>query len=147
MKPILKSYLIEVNVGTTVPGNGTQIFIQDYSQLRKIFLTGITTLDSSDLTVSPSGKNLFPTLLGTTVTLVNSANQEVLYQYPALDLNPSNQSGFYRDLIPFQLQLTKSFITIIDNTSITANMSLCFNLFYFDFDDAPKYLKMYGTRK
>jgi hypothetical protein len=146
MKPILKSYLIEVNVGTTQPGNGTQIFIQDYSQLRNVYLTGITTIDQTNLLVSPSGKPVFVSLTGTTLTLVNDKNQEIIYQYPAFDLNPLYQSGFYRDIVPFKLQLTKSFITIVDNALINANDSLLLNMFYFEEKDAIKYLKLYGNR-
>ncbi len=53
MKPILRSYLIEVNFGNTLPGNGVNINFQDYPQLRNIMLTGITVSDSTTIAISP----------------------------------------------------------------------------------------------
>jgi hypothetical protein len=130
MKPIVRSYLTEINLGATVPGNGQNIQFIDYPQLRDIFILGITSLDNNSLSKSPSGKDVVSTLTGVTVTLMDKYNMEIIYQYPALDLDPFYQSGFYRDFKPFPLQLTKSYITILDNSALVANESLCFNVFY-----------------
>ena len=130
MKAIKNSYLIEVNLGNTLPGNGAQLTFQDYPQLRDIYVTGIEVLDSTTCAVSPAGKTVVSTLSGTTVTLVDKFNQEQLKQYPAQDLNPEVRSGFYRDIVPFPIQLTKSFITIVSNTGLSANQSVLVNIFY-----------------
>ena len=135
MKPILKSYLIEVNLGTTVPGQGTNIPFQDYPQLRDIYITGITTSDSNTVTFSPAGKNVVTTLSGISVTFIDKFNMEILRGYSAKELNPYYQYGFYRDFNPFQLQLTKSFITILDNTGLSAGESVIFNIFYYTAKD------------
>ena len=142
MIPIQRSYLIEVNVGTTNPGNGVNINFQDYPQLRNIFLTGIQVFDLNSVSISPSGKTVVGALTGATVTLMDIFNQEIMRQYPAQDLSaryqrrstcvsPYYNSGIYRDFKPFQLQLTKSFITILDNTTTAANESYIVNVFYY----------------
>ena len=131
MKPIQRSYLIEVNCGTTNPGNGTNIPFQDYPQLRNIYLCGVQVFDLASVTISPAGRTVVGALTGATITLVDIYNQEILRQYPAQDLSPYYNSGIYRDFKPFQLQLTKSFITILDNTSTAANESFIVNVLYY----------------
>lgn len=129
MQAIIKSYLIEVNVGATAPGQGTNISIQDYPQLRDIYLCGIIASDSGQVAKSPSGKTIVSSLTGATITLMDKFNQETIFQYPLYDLNPADQSGFYRDFKPFPLQLTKSYITILDAV-YSANQSFILNMLY-----------------
>ena len=129
MKPIVRSYLIEVNLGSTAPGQGQNIAIQDYPQLRDIYLCGIIASDSGQVAKSPSGKTVVSTLVDATITLMDKFNQEIIFQYPLYDLNPADQSGFYRDFNPFPLQLTKSYITILDAT-YSANQSFILNMLY-----------------
>jgi hypothetical protein len=135
MVPIQRSYLIEVNLGTTNPGNGVNINFQDYPQLRNIYLTGIQTFDLNSISISPSGKTVVGQLTGATVTLLDIYNQEIMRQYPAQDLSPYYNSGIYRDFKPFKLQLTKSYITILDNTTTAANESYIVNIFYISAKD------------
>ena len=130
MKAIKNSYLIEVNLGSTVPGAGANLTFQDYPQLRNIYVTGVEVFDADTCAISPSGKTVTSTLSGITVTLIDKFNQEQLKQYPAQDLNPEVRSGFYRDIVPFPLQLTKSFITILSTTGLSANQSILLNVFY-----------------
>lgn len=131
MIPIQRSYLIEVNFGNTVPGNGVNINFQDYPQLRNIFLTGVTVSDNNTVAISPSGKNVVTDLSGIAVTLMDTFNMEVVKNYPAKELDPYYQYGFYRDFKPINLQLTKSYITILDNTNLLANQSVIVNIFYY----------------
>ena len=146
MKPIVRSYLTEINVGTTQPGNGTNINFKDYPQLRDIFITGFAFYDISQVSLSPAGKAIVPAnaLPGITVTLLDIYNMEMIYQYPSYDANPINASGFYRDIFPFQLQLTKSYITVLDNTNIAANESVIVNFFYIPLKDWKKYAQYYA---
>ena len=141
MKPILRSYLTEVNLGATLPGNGQNINIQDYPQLRDIMITGVEVFDSGEVTLSPSGKAVVPTLTGITLTLLDKFNMEIVYQYPTFDLNPTNVAGFYRDFVPFPLQLTKSYITVLNNAGLAANQSVVLNFFYITKKDFLKYAK------
>ena len=131
MKPILRSYLIEVNFGNTLPGNGVNINFQDYPQLRNIMLTGITVADTNTLAISPSGKNVTTNNSGIVVTLMDIFNMEIIKNYPAKGLDPFYNYGFYRDFTDINLQLTKSYITILDNTNLLANQSVILNIFYY----------------
>lgn len=146
MKPIVRSYLTEINVGTTQPGNGTNINFKDYPQLRDIYITGFAFYDISQVSLSPAGKVIVPAnaLPGITVTLLDIYNMEMIYQYPSYDANPINASGFYRDIFPFQLQLTKSYITVLDNTNIAANESVIVNFFYIPLKEWKKYAQYYA---
>jgi hypothetical protein len=146
MKPIVRSYLAEVNLGNTAPGNGQNINFQDYPQLRDIYITGITAFEDGQVAVSPSGKAVVPNLLGIAVSLKDIYNMDMIYQYPSFDLQPSNVGGFYRDFVPFELQLTKSYITILSNVGLAANESVIFNIFYVSKKDWPKYKNIYGIR-
>ena len=147
MKPILRSYLAEVNLGATAPGNGQNINIQDYPQLRDVYICGLEIFDSGQLAISPSGKAVVTTLTGLTITLMDKFNMEMLYQYPTFDLNPTNVGGFYRDIKPFYLQLTKSYVTVLDATTVAANQSVMINIFYITAKDWDKYKSLYGARK
>ena len=143
MKPILRSYLIEVNLGTSVPGNGQNINIQDYPQLRDVYITGVQAFDSGQVSVSPSGKAVVTGLTGISLTLMDKYNMEMMFQYPTFDLNPANVAGFYRDIIPFYLQLTKSYITVLSNTGLSANQSVMLNVFYIQAKDFEKTKSVY----
>lgn len=143
MKPIVRSYLAEVNLGATAPGNGQNINIQDYPQLRDVIITGVEVFSANQVAVSPQGKTVVGTLSGITLTLMDKFNMEMIYQYPAYDLNPANVSGLYRDIFPFELQLTKSYISILSNTGLNANESVCLNFFYIPKKDWKKYAALY----
>jgi hypothetical protein len=147
MKPILRSYLAEVNMGATAPGNGQNINIQDYPQLRDVYICGLELFDNNQLAISPSGKAVVANLKGLTITLMDKYNMEMLYQYPAFDLNPANIGGFYRNIKPFYLQLTKSYISVLDATTVAANQSVMLNIFYITAKDWDKYKSFYGAGK
>jgi hypothetical protein len=143
MKPIVRSYLAEVNLGTTAPSAGQNINIQDYPQLRDVIITGVQVFNASSVAISPQGKAVVTTLAGITLTLMDKFNMEMLYQYPTQDLNPVNNAGFYRDIVPFELQLTKSYISVLSTTNLLANQSVCLNFFYVPNKDWKKYAAMY----
>jgi len=139
MKAIVKSYLAEVNLGSTAPGNGQNINIQDYPQLRDVYITGVEVFDVNQVSTSPSGRTVVGALSGITLTLMDKYNMEMVYQYPTFDLNPANVGGFYRDFQPFNLQLTKSYITILNNFGLNAGESVVLNFFYVQMKDWNKY--------
>jgi hypothetical protein len=143
MKPIVRSYLAEVNLGNSIPGQGQNINFQDYPQLRDIYITGITSFENDQVTISPSGKAVVPALTGITVSLKDIYNMDMIYQYPTYDLQPSLVNGYYRDFLPFKLQLTKSYITILDPIGLAANQSILFNIFYVSTKDYNKYSMIY----
>jgi hypothetical protein len=146
MKPIVRSYLTEINLGNATPGAGQNINFQDYPQLRDVYITGITAFESAQLTTSPAGKAVVSLLTGIAVSLKDIYNMDMIFQYPAFDLQPSFNGGFYRDFFPFELQLTKSYITILDIAGLAANESVCFNIFYVSKKDWSKYKALYNVR-
>lgn len=68
---------------------------------------------------------------------------DMVFQYPTYDLQPSLVNGYYRDFLPFKLQLTKSYITILSNTGLNANESILFNIFYIPVKEYNKYARLY----
>jgi hypothetical protein len=146
MKAIKNSYLIEINLGSTVPGTGANLTFQDYPQLRDVYVTGVEIFDANTLLKSPSGKTVVTQVTNFTTTLIDKFNAEILHQYPAQDLNPAARSGFYRDFQPFALQLTKSFITILSTTNINANESILVNVFYLTKKEYEKISNRPGNR-
>jgi hypothetical protein len=143
MKPIVKSYLAEVNLGAGTVGAGQNINIQDYPQLRDIYITGVQVFDANQVAISPQGKTVVPLLKGITLTLMDKYNMEMIFQYPTFDLNSANVAGFYRDINPFYLQLTKSYITVLDPTGLSSNQSVMLNIFYVTASDWKKYSSIY----
>ena len=139
MRPILRSYLIEVNLGGSTPGAGQNINVQDYPQLRDVYITGIEAFNADQITKSPAGKTVVAANTGITLTLMDKYNMEMIFQYPTSDLNPGIVSGFYRDIVPFYLQLTKSYITVLDPTGLNANESVILNVFYIQAKEYEKY--------
>jgi hypothetical protein len=130
MRAILRSYLAEINLGSTVPSAGGQLQFQDFPQLRDVVIYGIEALDYNVLSTSPTNKTIVSVLTGITLTIVDKFQKEKIQQYPTFDLNPFNTGGLYRDFVPFQLNLVKSYITINNNLGLNANESVCFNVFY-----------------
>ena len=122
------------------------INIQDYPQLRDVYITGIEAFNADQVTKSPAGKTVVATTTGITLTLMDKYNMEMMFQYPTSDLNPGIVAGFYRDLVPFYLQLTKSYITILNPLGLNANESVIFNVFYIQAKEYEKY-KSANTRK
>ena len=73
--------MIEINLGSTLPGAGANLTFQDYPQLRNVFVTGVEVFDASTCAVSPSGRTVVSALSGITLTLIDKFNQEQLKQY------------------------------------------------------------------
>lgn len=130
MKPIFRSYLTEINLGATLPGNGATINFQDYPVLRGVVLLGVAAVDNNLLSVSPYNKPVVTIINGLTITLLNAQSQEILKDFPVFDCVPSYNGGIYREFQPFELNLVKSYITVRNNAGLLANQSVCFNLFY-----------------
>jgi hypothetical protein len=137
MKAITRSYLVELYLGTSAPGQGAQINFQDYPELRNVYVCGVEVCSLTYLLKAPSGRNVIAGSLLPNISLnLTDINTNIrIYNYPTFDLQPSNVSGYYRDFEPFKLNLVKSFITILDGTGFIANESLCFNFFYIRAED------------
>jgi hypothetical protein len=140
MRAITRSYLVELYLGTSAPGQGASINFQDYPELRDVYITGVEVCSSVYLQNAPSGKLNTNTanLPGIVLNLMDINTNIRIYNYPSFDLEPSNVSGYYRDFEPFKLNLVKSYVTILQNIGIGANESLCFNFLYIRAADYEK---------
>jgi hypothetical protein len=137
MKAITRSYLVELYFGTTAPGQGANFSFQDFPELRDVFITGVQVIPSNYLIKAPSGKDNTPNTNtpGIVLNLLDDKTNIRIYNYPTFDLVPSNVNGYYRDFVPFKLNLVKSYITIFQNIAILADTSLCFNFLYVRAED------------
>lgn len=137
MRAITRSYLVELYLGTSAPGQGAQINFQDYPELRNVYVSGVEVCSLTYLLKAPSGRSVVSGSLLPNISLnLTDINTNIrIYNYPTFDLQPSNVNGYYRDFEPFKLNLVKSFITILDGTGFSPNESLCFNFFYIRAED------------
>lgn len=126
----MRSYLAEINLGNPVPGAGGAIMFNDYPQLRNVVIFGIEAIDNTILANSPTQQAIVSTLTGITVTIADKTQKNIIEEYPTYDLSPVNIGGYYREFRPFELNLVKSFIRIVDPSIYAANESICFNVFY-----------------
>ena len=149
MKPIIKSYLVEINTGTTAPGNNSNILFQDFPQLRDVYIFGICSMDNNTLAKSPGGRTIVSATAqgGVTITILDTFNMEMIKNFPCKSLDPFYMSGYYRDFVPFKLQLTKSYITITDNTGFSGGESMCFNIFYLESKNFEKQIAAKSFKK
>lgn len=136
MNPIYRSYLIEIPTGTTSPGAGSQLYVKDYPSLRNVWFCGIEFLDNNILTTAPSGLAVSTQLDLVAFTAVDAFNMEIIRQSPTRDLAPWYCNGYYRDFVPFKLQLTKCYIST--TAGLTANTSIVANILYMSDEDYRK---------
>lgn len=138
MKEILRSYLAEINFGSTIPGNGSTVQFQYFPQLENVVIYGIEAIKANVMALSPTAQALVTTLTGLSVTIVNKNQKNIIEGYPCYDLDPSTTGGLYRNFKPFELNLVKSFVTIMDASTLIANQSVCFNVFYATMDEVKQ---------
>jgi len=132
MKPIFRSFLTEIQFTGAAPGAGAIYNWATINELRNVWITGFECFWSNGLLISPAGKTVVNVnnSLGIVVTLSDTKSNSHITQMPSTDLTPSLQSGFYRDFVPFQVDLTKSYITILAPGTIAANESFVANILY-----------------
>jgi hypothetical protein len=140
MNAITRSYLVELFLGTAAPGQGASINFNDFPELRDVYITGVQVCSNVYLSNAPSGRvnTASANLPGIVLNLLDTNTNIRIYNYPTFDLEPANVSGYYRDFVPFKLNLVKSYITIFQNIGIGANESLCFNFLYIRAADYEK---------
>jgi hypothetical protein len=137
MKPIFRSFLTEINFTGSAPGAGAVYNWATINELRDVWITGFECFWGASLVKSPAGKTVvnISNAPGIVVTISDTKSQSHITQMPSTDLTPVLQTGFYRDFVPFQLDLTKSYITILDPGTIAANESFVANILYLRADE------------
>jgi hypothetical protein len=125
------SYLVEVNIGSGAPAAGQRISFLDVPTLRNVKVYGIQCLSETNLSKSPNNKTVVAAngCAGAVVTFAIQQSEKV-YQYPLYDLISSVNGGLIRWFNGLNINLPKSYITILDPTNISASESFMFN---FDF--------------
>lgn len=131
MYPIInKSYLVEINLGSTV-GVGRQIFFPFIPELEGKTIYAIQAFSSSDMSNSPDGASVVTTagLQGAMVTFF-VGDQQDLYNVLVGDLRSVNNYGAIRHIADKRINLTKSYVQITNAGSLSANQSFLFNFIY-----------------
>lgn len=131
MYPIInKSYLVEINLGSTV-GVGRQIYFPFIPELEGKMIYAIQAFSSSDMTNSPDGAAVVTSggLQGAMVTFF-VGDQQDLYNVLVSDLRSVNNYGAIRQIVDKRINLTKSYIQITSAAGLSANQSFLFNFIY-----------------
>lgn len=130
-QPIIqRTYLTEIQL-TQTPAAGQNPPFLNIPQLRaeNAIIQGIQCFDSDSLATSPSALTVVSVLSGIVVTLVEASTENV-YKYPCTDLLPTANSGFIRVFKNKKIDLSKSYITILNAAGLSINQSVVFNFIY-----------------
>lgn len=131
MLVIKNSYLASI-IFPAAPSNGQKLYFKDIPTLRDKIITGVEAYSASDLAVTPDGNSSIADadIDQITVTLVDVQQNEYIFNMPIINLNPRNQGGFIREISPNKVDFTRSYITVTDNTGISANEAVAFTFYY-----------------
>ena len=132
LQPIINnSYLVEVNLTTVA--NGQRYYFLDVPTLRApyIFVQGIEAYSSDQVKLSPNNSTIISAsgATGIVVTFAVRETEEV-YQIPYFTLISAANAGMIREFANKQINLTKSYVTILDSTNLNAAESCIFNFYY-----------------
>lgn len=132
LQPIIyNSYLVEVNLTTVAVGQ--RYYFLDVPTLRApyIFVQGIEAYNRDQVTQSPNAATIISAAgaQGIVVTFAVRETEEV-YQIPYFTLIASANGGLIREFANKQINLTKSYITILDPAALSAGESAIFNFYY-----------------
>lgn len=132
LQPIIyNSYLVEVNLTTVAVGQ--RYYFLDVPTLRApyIFVQGIEAYNRDQVTQSPNNSPIISAAGATGIVVTFAVREtEEVYQIPYFTLTSSANGGLIREFANKQINLTKSYITILDAASLTAGESAIFNFYY-----------------
>lgn len=132
---IKRSFLTEVILSSVAVG--TRAFFQDVPQIRmqNILVESIEAFCATQLTTSPTQRTVIASANVPCVSVsfaVGMQNTIELDNIPLYDLIPGNNSGLMRLYNDKRINLTKSYVTILNAGSLAANQSVLFNIIYFE---------------
>ena len=128
IQPIIdRSYLVEINLGTIAVGR--KINFQYIPQLEGAEIYGIQSFQGTQLSTSPNASPVIATGAGIVVNFFVQDDEQV-FQMPYQDLNSNLLSGFVRLFNDKKINITKSFITILDVTGINNDESALFQFLF-----------------
>jgi len=127
--PIFRSYLTELTLPNAAYAVGQQINFPDIAQLKDVVIFGAQAVDTQLIAASPSGRVPLNTLNYCATLYKSDTNNQAIQQYPAGGFNPFYNSGLYLEIVPFKIDLTKSFVTLVVANSGGTD-SVLINFFY-----------------
>jgi len=128
---IQNSYLVEVNLPSV--NLGQRYTFIDIPQLRynAVTMMGIEAFTSTQLATSPNNKTVISAAgsVNLVCTFVVDETEDI-YQIPYYTLISGVNSGLIREFQNKRINLVKSYITVLNTTSLNANESAMFNFYY-----------------
>ena len=111
---------------------GRRYFATDIPNLSRnnVVVYGIEFFTASQQATTPTGLTCVSTSTGIAVTLRDNKKQEFMYQVPMYTLIRSSNAGLIVLLKPRILNLTDSYITVTNTTSLNAGEAVSANLYY-----------------
>jgi hypothetical protein len=97
-----------------------------------ILLYGFEVYTANQLAVTPNGNTVIASARAhhVVVSFRDTNKVEFVYQCPAYNLIRSNVGGFITMITPRLINLTDSYIQLVDTTGINVNEVLAVNLYY-----------------
>lgn len=131
---IRNSQLVEAQI-TSTPAIGQQFNFSDNQELshNNVLLYALQGYCATQLSKSPISQNTVvaaASVPAIVVTFVDNNNEEVVQSIPLYDIIRSNNGGFYTLVKPLRVNLTKCYIQLVNNTSLSANEVVVFNFIY-----------------
>jgi hypothetical protein len=108
-------------------------FTQDPNISRKnIMIYGFEAYTNAQLDFTPINNTIIGDNAKTDVviTFIDNNNIERIYQLPYTCLMPNINGGFIRLVKPFTIELTKSYVQLVDIGNINLDESIAINLYY-----------------
>lgn len=127
-----RTYLTEIQLTSVTTGQQFQFNDVPTLRLGNIRLEGLQVFTADQLAVSPNGNTVISAAgsTGLVLTLAEERNDQIIYQIPIYDLISVNNGGLIRLFNSLQINLIKSFVQIMDGTSLNANESVLINWIY-----------------
>jgi len=130
---IKRSQLAEAQITGSVSVGKKYNFLEIPNLSRNnILLYGFEVYTADQLSVTPNGNTVIPTNRTHHVVLSfrDTNKVEFVYQTPIYNLIRSNVGGFITMITPRLINLTDSYVQLVQTTGISVNEVVAVNLFY-----------------
>jgi hypothetical protein len=133
MMNLLNHYLVEINFGTVA--NNNRYLIGNVPQLKNVLITGIEVCTRSTYVNSINGNATIIDASGIALSLTyykRESQLEELLNIPcaALDAFGLTCNGFMPLFDRIKVDLSKSYVTILDASAISSNQSILLSFYY-----------------
>jgi hypothetical protein len=126
---ISNSKFVEINMPAVSAGQ-KYYFSQD-QQLSEVYIHAIEAFTDASLSKTPGLYTMFADANVKDIVLVLTVgSDEVIYQIPLYTLVAAKNAGLIRQFAHLKVNLTKSYIQLVNGANITAGQSAAFTLYY-----------------